>query len=79
MATIDDIKAAQARVTRLQAALDGVLTGRMRSGLDAFTAAGSNRISFFNPDAAELRVELAWAEATLARLQGDRSGTRRAL
>ena len=50
MATFDDITSAQARVARLQAALNDELTGSLRLGLDATTAAGSNRINFFKPE-----------------------------
>lgn len=78
MATDTDIKTAQARLGRLQQALDALLCGDKRSGLEASTGAGSNRVGYFKPEIAELRIEIAKAEARLAVLQSDRSGVRRA-
>lgn len=78
MGSIDDIKASQARIARLQGALDRLLGGKMLSGLETSAGAGSSRVGYFKPELVELRTEISREEARLARLRGDRAGMRTA-
>ena len=73
-----EMLALQARIARYQEALDALLCGDKRSNLEASTGAGSNRVGYFKPDEASLRIELTKAQSRLASLQGDLGAVRRA-
>lgn len=76
--TAGEIVVLQTRILRYQQALDDMLTGRLKSGLETSIGTGSSRLGYFRPEVEALREELARAQSRLASLQDDRCDARRA-
>ena len=75
----ESLQVLQARRAAYQLAYDKLVTGNLRSGLEASTGAGSNRVGYHKPEAERLRTDILLLDAQIARLTGDLSAVRRAI